>query len=91
MSDTNTDFSNRCNILSELWINYKTNESFTDFVEYNDLGLPLAFAITENIVMPTDTAKSYINETFDLLLEAVGAKDTGYTSLDELLAGFEGI
>lgn len=91
MSNTNTDFSSKCNILADLWINYKDNESFTDFVEYNDLGLPLAFAISQEIVSTTDTATAYINETFALLLEAVGAQDTGYASLDELLAGFEGI
>jgi hypothetical protein len=89
MSNTNTDFSSRCNILADLWLNYKDEPEFEDFIEYNDIGLSLAFCITHDIVAPTDTAAGYINESFDLLLEAIGTQDMGYTNLDELLMGFE--
>jgi hypothetical protein len=27
-------------ILADLWINYKYDDEFEDFIEYNDLGLP---------------------------------------------------
>lgn len=86
---TNTDFSNKCSILSDLWLNYKDDPEFEDFIEYNDIGLSLAFCITHDIVSSTDTAAGYINESFDLLLEALGAEDTGYTGLDELLIRFD--
>lgn len=89
MSNTNTAFSDKCNILSDLWLNYKDDPEFEDFIEYNDIGLPLAFCITHEIVAPTEIAKGYINEAFDLLLEALRAEDTGYTSLDELLMRFD--
>ena len=87
--NTNTDFSDKCNILSDLWLNYKDEPEFADFIEYNDVGLSLAFCITHEIVASTDTAAGYINESFDLPLESLGAQDTGYTSLDELLMGFD--
>jgi hypothetical protein len=86
---TNTNFSNKCSILSDLWLNYKDDPEFEDFIEYNDIGLSLAFCITHDIVASTDTAAGYINESFDLLLEALGAEDTGYTGLDELLIRFD--
>lgn len=89
MSNTNTAFSDKCNILSDLWLNYKGEPEFADFIEYNDIGLPLAFSISHDIVAPTETATAYINEAWDLFLEAIGAKDTGYTNLDELLMGFD--
>jgi len=85
MSNTTTAFSDKCNILSDLWLNYKDDPEFEDFVEYNDIGLPLAFCITHEIVTPTDIATGYVNEAWDLLLEAVGAEDTGYATLDEIL------
>jgi len=75
--NTNTDFSDKCNILSDLWLNYKDEPEFADFIEYNDVGLSLAFCITHEIVASTDTAAGYINESFDLLLESLGAQDTG--------------
>jgi hypothetical protein len=89
MSNTTTAFSDKCNILSDLWLNYKDEPEFEDFVEYNDIGLSLAFCITHDIVASTDIAAGYINESFDLLLESLGAEDNGYTNLDELLMGFD--
>lgn len=91
MSNTNTDFSNRCNILGDLWLNYKGEPEFDDFIEYNDVGLPLAFCISQEIIPASDMATKYVNETWDLFLESLGVKDTGYSSLDELLSGFDNL
>jgi hypothetical protein len=85
MSNTNTDFSNRCSILGDLWLNYKSEPEFEDFIEYNDIGLPLAFAIAQDIISASDMATKYVNETWDLFLESLGLPDVGFTSLDELL------
>ncbi len=81
-----TSFENKVIILADLWLNYRYDEEFADFIEYNDLGLPLAYAISEGIVKSTDTAESFVNETFDLLLAGVGVEDTGYESLDDILS-----
>ena len=81
-----TPFSNKTEILSDLWLNYKTDEEFQDFVEYNDLGLPLAYAIANDIVSSTPTAEKFINETFELLLAGLEIEeDTGFDNLDDLL------
>ncbi len=80
-----TEFIIRAEILSDLWMNYRDDEEFLDFVEYNDLGLPLAYAVTTAMVKPNATAEAMINETFDLLLGSLGVEDTGYATLDELL------
>lgn len=82
---TTTPFSNKCQILSDLWITYKGDEEFADFIEYSDLGLPLAYAISNDIVKSTDLAENFINETFDLLLAGLGIEDTGFETLDDLL------
>jgi hypothetical protein len=79
-------FSNRCEILAELWLDYKNDEQFKDFVEYNDLGLPLAYAIDGEIVQPTEIAEQYINETFELFVGALGLElDDYWTSLTQML------
>jgi hypothetical protein len=64
---------------------YRKDEQFGDFVEYNDLGLPLAYAISEGIVEKTDLASTFINEAFDILLAALELEDTGFESLEDLL------
>lgn len=80
-----TNFLNRCDILAELWLDYRAEEDFQDFVEYNDLGLPLAFAISQDIIKTSPRAEGYINEAFDLLLAALGIEDEEFDSLDDLL------
>jgi hypothetical protein len=81
-----TKFKAKCEILSELWLNWRNDEQFEEFVNYNDLGLPLAYAISEGIVSSTDAAKGFINEAFELLLIQISAKDTGFENLEEVLA-----
>ena len=41
MAGGNT-FENKITILAELWMNYRDDEDLEDFVEYNDLCVPLA-------------------------------------------------
>jgi hypothetical protein len=81
-----TNFETKCAILSDLWLNYKDNEELADFVEYNDLGLPLAYLIHTNLVTVTDEGMPYVDETFNLLCTALGLdSDEEYTSLNELM------
>lgn len=81
-----TSFERRCAILGELWFSYREDEEFTDFIEYNDVGLPLAYLVNEGLATSTETGDNYINETWDLLIEALGADESvSYESLDQLL------
>jgi hypothetical protein len=81
-----TTFDNKCAILSDLWLNYKDNEELQDFVEYNDLGLPLAYLIHTNLVTVNESGISYVDETFNLLCEGLGVDlDAEYESLNELM------
>lgn len=80
-----TTFESKSLILGQLWINFKTDDEWMDFMVYNDLGLPLAFAFAEGIINHTTTLEQYINETWDLFIEALGVQDTGFDSIDELI------
>ena len=82
-----TLYEDKLAILSDLWLNYRRDEEFADFIEYNDLGLPLAYAISESIVESTEIAARFVEETFELLLEGLDVdEDTGFETLDDLLA-----
>ena len=80
-----TTLENKLAILSQLWIEYRQEDTFKDFIEYNDLGLPLAYAIHSGIVSITNKATKFVDETFDLLLTALEVEDKGYEDLEHLL------
>jgi hypothetical protein len=81
-----TSFDNKCAILAEIFLDYRDDDEFDDFREYNDIGLPLAYAIHAEIITKTDRAETFINETFDLLLAGLGIdEDTGFGSVRDLL------
>jgi hypothetical protein len=84
-----TTFTDKCTILSDVWIKYRHDEDLKDYIEYNDLGLPLAFAISEGIIEASELAIQYVEEAFGLLLVAMELEDEGFESLDDLLMRFD--
>ncbi len=80
-----TDFKNKCIILGDLWLNYRGETLFEDFIEYNDMGLPLAYMISEGIAEPTELGSKYVDETWDLFMGAMEIEDTGFENLDQVL------
>lgn len=88
--DEVTSFESVCSILAELWMNYKEDKDFKEFIEYNDLGLPLAFLLDSGIVEATDQAIKYVLETWEIFLSALNIEqDTGWESLDSLFRYIE--
>ena len=78
-------FSKKCEILSDLWFDYQNDEDFKDFMEENDLGLPIAYAIHGEIVLPTENAKKYVHETFELFAKFLGLDpQREWWNLDEM-------
>jgi len=83
-----TPFEVRCDILSDMWVNHKSEEGLEDFINYNDIGLPLAFATSEGMCTITDKGKTFINETWGILLTTLEIdEDAGYESFDDLMLG----
>ena len=80
-----TNFGNKASILADLWINFRDEEQFSDFIKYNDIGLPLAYFVHTELVKPADQAIMYIEETFNLLCAALELDLEGdYESLNEM-------
>jgi hypothetical protein len=86
-----TTFDNKALILGQVWIEHKSDDEMADFFEYNDLGIPLAFAYAEGIINYTDTLARYVTETFDLLLEALNIEDAGFDDLQDLWDALEAL
>lgn len=80
------DFESKCEILGELWFSYRDDEEFQDFIEYNDVGLPLAYLKSVSLITLAKEGEQYVNETWDLFIEQIGANpEETYEDLDDLL------
>jgi hypothetical protein len=89
-SQEQTTFDNKIGILADLWMIYRDEEAWKDFIDFHDLGLPLAFMLDNNLIYRntiTDSpAEELINETFALLLKGLDIpEDTGFESLDDIV------
>ena len=84
---TTTDFSTKCAILGQMWFQCRDEEQFLEFCEYNDIGLPMAYMIANELVKSTEVSERYINETFANLLTTLKVEqDTGFEDLVELIS-----
>ena len=79
-----TDYATKVEILCEVWTWQEDNKDFQDFIEWNDLGLPLAHLISNGIVESTTLAEELINHTFNSLMELLKIEDTGFANYEEL-------
>jgi hypothetical protein len=80
-----TTFSNKVDILEQLWSFHRSTDHFVDFVSYHKLGIPLACLASRGYSEPTEKGTSYINEIWNELLEQIGIEDTGFEHIDDVL------
>lgn len=63
------DFSDKTGALATLWMDFRGDDNFKTFIEYNDLGLPMAYMMAQGLIKElTPLGEEYITETFDMLL-----------------------
>jgi len=77
-------------ILGDLYSNYREDKGFREFIGYNDLGLPLAYFLSEGLIIELSVdAIRYIEETWELFIVSLGVKEENITdgmTLNDLLA-----
>ena len=80
-----TPFDTQCEILSDLWLNYRDEDSVVPLFEYFDMGFPLAYAHNQGIVKLEPVGKSMVEKAWEGMLEAFGhEQDTGFADLGEV-------
>jgi hypothetical protein len=61
------------------------DETYSEFFDYNDLGIPLSIAIVQDMVILTDAGEELLEETWkDLCLLFDANPDSEYESIDDL-------
>jgi len=80
-----TPFDTQCEILTELWLNYRDYEEVMPLFEFYDIGFPMAFAHHENFVTLKPVGESVVTQCWAGVLEAFGhEEDTGFETLADL-------
>ena len=86
LANTPTPFDVKAAILGNLWLNHRDEPAFASFIEYNDLGLPLAYSFENKLVLLNDQSARFVEEAFRLLLTVMEIEeDPGYNSEDAFL------
>jgi hypothetical protein len=68
----------KANVLADYWLDYRNDPEWTDFMAYNDLGLPLAAGIADGFIYElTEAGESMVDETFVLLCKRLGIDEPG--------------
>lgn len=87
------DFSTKCDVLGDLWAYYRediqSSEAWLDFFKYNDVALPLAYAIDNGYatINEASEAPSFIDETWEMFCEYINIPEDGEYA--NLTAAFE--
>jgi hypothetical protein len=81
-------FADKTGILGTLWIEFRADEDFTDFIEYNDLGLPMAYMVAEGLIKEcSPTGEALIEETFNMFCELLEITDEDFEVLEDINLG----
>ena len=79
-----TGFNSRCDIMGNFCDEYRDDVDWEDFIEFNDLGLPLAYFASQALCDVSDDGVKFINDTWDLFMGALELEDTGFSNLEEV-------
>lgn len=81
-----TTFSSKCEILGSLWTFYKDtdNEAWSEFFEWADLGLPLAYHVWQDLATAKPEGKAAIEDTWRVFCEMIDIDpDAKYATLKD--------
>jgi hypothetical protein len=87
MNNADTNFLKKVSVLASLYSDYYDNESLYDFIDKNNVGLPLAFCYSESFVEElSERGIAYIENTYDALIKLFALPDDdSYMDIDDVL------
>ena len=63
------NFKEKASVISSLWIEFRHDEDFSDFMNYNDIGCPLAYVFSNGLATElSQVGIDMITETFNMFL-----------------------
>jgi hypothetical protein len=70
------DFADKAGVIGQLWIEFRNDEDFSAFMDYNDLGCPMSYMVAEGLIKElTPIGEEMISETFKMFLDLVNVTE----------------
>jgi hypothetical protein len=81
------DTREKAEIIFEFINDYRSDETFEDFFSYNDLGVPMAVMIVNDLVILNEGGVQVLDETWESLCSNLNDADVefDYEDLDQLI------
>ena len=80
------DNRTKAEILVQFTQDHFNSGEYDDFFDYNDLGIPMSIAITQDMVILTDAGEQLLEETWiELCLLFNADPNSEYESIDDLM------
>jgi hypothetical protein len=84
------EMDRKIGVLADLYLNYRDEDQFKEFADYNDIGLPIAHLVHTGLCNMNKEAEVYVEETYDLLISAMGVDpELDYQTIDDMLESME--
>jgi len=79
------DFADKTGILGQLWIDFRDDENFSAFMDYNDIGVPMAYYLAEGLVNGlTPLGEQYVEESIDMMFKLLEINEKEVDELEEI-------
>lgn len=79
------DFADKTGILGQLWIDFRDDDNFSAFMDYNDIGVPMAYYLAEGLVSGlTPLGEQYVEESIDMMFKLLEITESEVDGLEEI-------
>ncbi len=79
------DFADKAGILGQLWIDFREDDNFKAFMEYNDIGVPMAYYVAEGLVTGlTPLGEQYVEESIEMMFKLLDITEEEIDELHEI-------
>ena len=79
------DFADKTGILGQLWIDFRDDENFSAFMDYNDIGVPMAYYLAEGLINGlTPLGEQYVEESIDMMFKLLEITEAEVDGLEEI-------
>jgi hypothetical protein len=76
------EIADKAGVLGQLWIDFREDEDFSEFMNYNDMGLPMSYMLASGLIKElTPLGEQYINESFDMFINLIEVTENEITDV----------
>lgn len=78
-------FADKAGVLGQLWIEFRHDEDFSEFMDYNDLGMPMSYMVAEGLIKDlSPVGEEMLEETFKMFLTLIEVTEEEIDLLPEV-------